>query len=389
MNHLAQTFLVLSLVVVTAGRAGAEVNGTALTETLEAARAETEAVGFAVGVIEKGDLVYARGFGVKLLEQDGPVDADSNFHWASVSKPFVATAIMQLAERGDLDLDTKLVDILSDYKVTDPRQRDISIRQVLLHISGLPDVDDYEWDKPQYDAQALQRWALEESPRDLLFDPGSAREYSNVGFEVLGFVIERVSDLSFADYVRKNIFEPLKMTQSTFYYPDTLPARRTVGHAGAAGSKRPTPDYPYNRRHEPSSTLNTSINEIARYAMALLNGGAFNGARILSEEALCDMWAPRWTISEDPLHAATMGWVYQEREGVVLLRHFGSDDGYRSALILMPETKSAILFASNDEDVPQREIILAALAALTVDVTENSDCDFNSYPVSAMSALGH
>ena len=378
MNHLAPAFLVLLLAVVTAGRASAEVNGAVLTETLEAARTETGAVGFAVGVIEKGDLVYARGFGVKLLEQDGAVDADSNFHWASVSKPIVATAIMQLAERGDLDLDAKLVDVLPDYKVTDPRQRDISIRQVLLHTSGLPDVDDYGWDKPQYDEQALQQWALEESPRDLLFDPGSAREYSNVGFEVLGFVIERVSGLSFADYVRKNIFEPLKMVQSTFYYPDTLPAWRTVGHAGAAGSKRPTPDYPYNRRHEPSSTLNTSINEIARYAMALLNGGALDGARILSEDALCDMWAPRWTISEDPLHAATMGWVYQEREGVVLLRHFGSDDGYRSALILMPETKSAILFASNDEDVPQREIILAALAELTVDVTENSVCHFNS-----------
>jgi hypothetical protein len=114
--------------------------------------------------------------------------------------------------------------------------------------------------------------------------------------------------------------------------------------------------------------------------MALLNGGVLDGARILSREALCDMWAPMWRIVENPLQAATMGWVYQEREGIILLRHFGSDDGFRSALILMPETKSAILFASNDEDVPQREIILAALAALTGNGTKTSTCDFESQP---------
>ena len=352
----------------------------ALTQSLKAIRGKSEAVGFALGIIENGNVTYARGFGVKSQDHAGPVDANSNFHWASVSKPVVATAIMQLAERGVLDLDAKLVEVLADYKITDPRHRDISIRQILLHISGLPDVEDYGWDKPEYDETALRRWVLEDSPRDLLFDPGSAREYSNVGFEVLGLVIERISGLSFTDYVRENIFEPLQMEQSTFYYPDTLPVRRTTGHAGAAGSKYITPYYPYNRRHEPSSTLNTSINEIARYALALLNGGVLDGARILSQEALCDMWAPMWKINEDPLQAATMGWVYQEREGIVLLRHFGSDDGFRSALILMPETKSAILFASNDEEVPQREIILAALAALTSAGTNRSACDFKSQP---------
>ena len=207
MNHSALFFLVLFIAVVSAGRAGAQVSSAALTEALEAARTKTEAVGFAVGIIEQGEFTYARGFGVKSQGKNSPVDANSNFHWASVSKPVVATAIMQLAERGALDLDAKLVEVLPDYKITDPRQREISIRQILLHISGLPDVEDYGWDKPEYDEKALQRWVLEDSPRDLLFDPGSAREYSNVGFEVLGLVIERISGLSFTDYVRKNIFD--------------------------------------------------------------------------------------------------------------------------------------------------------------------------------------
>ncbi len=364
MNRVLRIAGILSLALFTSC-ASAEFDSAGLTQTLETAQAETKTVGFALGVIKDGDLVYARGFGVKTLGEDAPVDADTNFHWASVSKPFVATAIMQLSERDALDLDARLIDILPDYRITDERQREITIRQILLHTSGLPDVEDYEWDKPQYDAEALRRWALEESPRELLHDPGTAREYSNIGFEILGAVIERVSGLSFADYMAQNIFTPLKMTHTTFYYPDTDPARRSAGHAGEAGAKHQIAAYPYNRRHEPSSTLNTSINEIARFALALLNGGELGSARILDEETMRDMWAPRWTMGDDPLHAGTMGWVYQERERVVMLRHFGGDDGYRSAFILMPEIKSAILFVTNDEEAPQRDIILAALAALT------------------------
>jgi len=307
MKRLAASLFVLLSALLTAKMVSAEVDDAALTQTLDEVLADSGTVGFAVGLIDDGELVYARGFGVGSLEHGDPVVADSNFHWASVSKPFVATAIMQLAARGDLDLDAGLLDVLPDYRVTDPRQREISIRQLLLHTSGLPDVEDYGWDQPRYDEDALKRWALEDSPRELLFDPGSAREYSNIGFEVLGHVIERVSGLSFADYMRKNIFEPLQMQHSTFYYPDTNRLQRTAGHAGQAGSKQPVAHYPYNRRHEPSSTLNTSINDIALYAMALLNGGDLDGVRILPEPALRNMWTPTWIIDEDPLRAATMG----------------------------------------------------------------------------------
>ncbi len=339
-------------------------DGNTLTEELKAIRADTEAVGFAIGIIDNGELVFAKGFGEKALGGGEPITTQTVFHWASVSKPLVATAMMQLAEQGKLDLDAKLVDVLPGYEVTEPKQKEITLRQILLHTSGMPDVEDYGWDKPEFDDGALQRWALKESPRALLFEPGTARKYSNVGFEVLGAVIERVSGKTFEQYMADSIFAPLEMNDATFLYPDVPASSRTQGHAGKAGAKQPVAYYPYNRRHGPSSTLNANIDDMALYAQALLNGGSLDDVRVLNGDTLSDMWAPRWTTREEPYRAATMGWVHEDRNGRRMLRHFGWDDGFRSALLIFPDEGQAILFVTNDEGAPFSQLLRAALAAL-------------------------
>jgi CubicO group peptidase (beta-lactamase class C family) len=280
-----------------------------------------------------------------------------------VSKPFVATAIMQLSERGELDPDARLVDVLPDYKTSDPRHADVSIRQLLLHTSGTPDVEDYEWDKPGYDDDALRRWVVEESPRDLLFDPGSDREYSNVGYEILGLVIEQISGQSFESFMKENIFDPLRMTDTTFYYPDVPETLRTVGHTDST-QRRPVSHYPYNRRHAPSSTLNTNVEDMARFVLALLNEGELDGVRILKSSTLDDMWTPRWTTRESPFQAAAMGWVVEDFNGHRMVRHFGADDGFRSALLLFPDDESGLFLVTNDETTPMPDIARAALGKL-------------------------
>ncbi len=336
-----------------------------LTSILEAARLDDGVVGFAIALIDDGELIYAQGFGETELGTGTSVTPNHIFHWASVSKPLVATAIMQLSERGALDLDGALVDILPDYRITNPRQRDITIRQILMHTSGIPDVENYNWDRPEFDDETLARWALTESPRELLFDPGTERKYSNVGYEILGAVIERVSNLTFEDYMRVNIFEPLKMKNATFVYPDTDKNLRTVGHAGVKGEKHKFEHYPYNRRHGPSSTLNTSVVSFAPFAQALLAAGSFGDAHILETKTLTDMWAPRWTIDEENAESGAMGWIVEERPGRTrMIRHFGWDDGFRSALLIFPDTGQALLFVTNDEDADLRAYLFPALATL-------------------------
>ncbi len=363
-------FIILSAPNLASAQPVINFDADALTAKLEEVHAEAKTVGFAIGIIKDGCVVYAHGFGKKKLAGD-PITTDSIFHWASVSKPFVATAIMQLSERGKLDLDARLVDILPDYVVTEPAQLKITIRQILLHISGIPDVEEYNWDKPEFDDGALQRWTLKNAPRALLFEPGTHRTYSNLGFETLGAVIERVSGETFENYMAANIFKPLKMDDATFFYPDTPKAKRVNGHVGKSETKRIVKHYPYNRRHAPSSTLNMSIDGMARYAMTLLNGGTIDGARILDEETLIDMWIPRWTRDEEPLRAGAMGWDHRYRNGHRLLLHSGWDDGFRSTLILLPDLKQAVYFVTNDENSKPRDFIVPALVALDGAVPDN------------------
>ncbi|MGI9263409.1 MAG: serine hydrolase domain-containing protein [Gammaproteobacteria bacterium] len=341
----------------------AVLDSVALFETLDQIAAENGGVAFAIGLVAEGNRVYTHAYGEREIDGGEAVTNKSVFHWASVSKPFVATAIMQLHERGKLDLDALLIDVLSGYEVSDRRLVDVTIRQLLLHTSGMPDVEDYGWDKPEYDDTALRRWVLQESPRDLLFDPGSDRQYSNVGFEVLGLVIEQVSGLSFEEYMQRNIFKPLDMDDSTFYYPDVPEALQTAGHEGEE-QRHPVANYPYNRRHAPSSTLNTNVEDMARFVMAMLNNGELNGVRIIESSTLRDMWDPKWVMRESPLSAASMGWVVEDFEGHRMVRHFGGDDGFRSALLIFPDDQAGLFLVTNDEAMPTRDIARTTLNEL-------------------------
>ena len=103
----------------------------------------------------------------------------------------------------------------------------------------------------------------------------------------------------------------------------------------------------------------------APFAQALLAGGSLGGAHILDADALADMWAPRWTIDEENAESGAMGWVVENRPGRTrMVRHFGWDDGFRSALLLFPDTKQAVLFVTNDEDADLRAYLFPALDIL-------------------------
>jgi CubicO group peptidase (beta-lactamase class C family) len=106
--------------------------------------------GMAIGFV-KGEEVFAKGFGVKDIETQEPVTSRSLFHLASISKTFVATAVMQLVEVGKLVLDAPLVTYLPDFTLADERYHQITVQQMLSHTAGMPDTDDYGWDRPEYD----------------------------------------------------------------------------------------------------------------------------------------------------------------------------------------------------------------------------------------------
>jgi CubicO group peptidase (beta-lactamase class C family) len=210
--------------------------------------------GLSVGVWKDGKAVFAGGFGVTVAGGQKPVTSRTVFHMASISKTFVATAVMQLVEQGKVALDDPIVKHVPYFQVKNPRSATITVRQVLSHTAGMPDVTDYAWDSPQYDDKALERWIRGLKDSSLVFEPGKDFRYSNIGFELLADLVAVVSGESFEEYVQRHILAPAGMAHSTFLMTDVDSANLAMGHEMVGGGQTPR-GYPYNRRHAGSSTM--------------------------------------------------------------------------------------------------------------------------------------
>ena len=154
---------------------------------------QSEAPGLAIAVLRDGRSVYRETIGALDLSSREPVTADTRFHLASVTKTFVATAVLQLAEQGRVDLDANPRRYLPYFQPADPRAEKVTIRQVLAHVSGLQKDDDTRFDNPDFDDGALERLVRESVSRPLDVAPGEKFGYSNLGYCVLGDIVAKVS----------------------------------------------------------------------------------------------------------------------------------------------------------------------------------------------------
>jgi CubicO group peptidase (beta-lactamase class C family) len=283
------------------------------------------------------------------------------FHWASVSKTFVATAILQLMEQGKINLDEKIVTYVPYFQQKEQWYKDISIRQMLNHTSGIGDVEDYEWDKPQNDEGAPERFVRRLKNDKMRFAPGKDWAYSNTAYEILGVVITRVSGTPFEAYIKKNILEPLEMEQTSFVYPEIPDSLRVKGHVWAA-EPIVSKVYPYNRIHAPSSTLNSNVTEMTHYAMANLHRGQYHDKRILSDSSYNLLWTNSVNLPGKPQIGAS--WFLEDHKGMKIVSHSGGDTGFRSHLLLVPEKNISVMVACNYELGRTEDIGFAVLDLL-------------------------
>ncbi len=325
-----------------------------LTDYLRKIAEEKELAGLCIAITSKEEIIYSNAFGVRNIESGELMKEEYFFHMASVSKPFVATAVMQLVEQGKIDLDEKVTSYLPYFSLDDERYTDIRIRNMLNHTSGMPDVEDYEWDKTQYDEGAAERYVRSISNEKMLFDTGEGFRYSNMAFDVMGDVIAKVSGMSFDDYVKTNILDPLNMTHSDFRYPEIPEELRTSPHVNKDGKIAVSKVYPYNRRHAPSSTLNSSVIEMSRWARANLNRGELEGRRILEDSSYEVLWTNSVTGSDQA--RVGLSWFLNEYKGHPTIDHGGGDTGYRSYITLIPEKDLALILAANYDRTPIQEI---------------------------------
>ena len=288
---------------------------------------------------------------------------------ASVTKLFVGTAVLQLWERRLLQLDGFLTDYLPWFQMKDERYREITIRMLLNHTSGMPDVKDYKWDNPETDEGALERYVRSSEVKDawLLWPPSEGRfAYSNIGYEILGVVIAAISEMTFEDYVRKNILEPCEMNNSTLltfkrgiYDESRRDKSLCIPHEKDNENKFiRVAHFPYNRAHSPSSSLTSNLLDIEKWARACFDH------RLLKKETQEMTWEKQAFIPNNGEYIC-LSWFRREQNGFVLYGHEGTDDGFRASFWICPERELSITVCSNISGAPVKKISKQVFDLLT------------------------
>lgn len=326
--------------------------------------------GLAVGIVQGDEIVYAAGFGVQSLDSCTPVTLESIFCVASVSKCFVATAVMQMVESGKIDLAASPGRYLPYFRMDDERCRQITIRQMLSHTSGMPDMDEQEYDemvrRPEWDEGAAERYVRSLAGRKLIADPGGRFQYSNIAYNVLGDVLAKVSGRSFESAVREGLLRPTGMPDSTFLLaevPSNLLARPHL----RSPELRLNPIYPYHRADAPASFLHATLVDMCHWAITCLHRGRVHETSLLSPAAFEQMWTPvaDWGFSRPSMYEQMgLGWTLGHYKNESTISHGGMGFGWSDFLLLLPEKNSAAVVLCNGESFARTRIVHALADAL-------------------------
>ena len=311
--------------------------------------------GMGIGVLKNGKILYSKGLGVMDLNTQEPVTDKTVFHMASVSKPFVSTAILQLVEQGKVQLDDLVTKHLPYFKMNDDRYKNITVEQLLLHTAGIPDVGpsvNYEWDSPQFDEAALERHIKSLAALELDFKPGRKKPaYTNNGYEVLGDVIAKASGMSFESYLKQSIFTPNEMNNSSFLLSDIPKNLLSSPHIKNSGNQIVVSEvYPYNRKHAPSSCLHSNIKDMLKFAMTNLNKGKYKNTQVFTEESFNLLINPQ--VRENKIFQYGLGWNVAPFRKTERLEFTGGDVGFDTVIIMIPSSSYAIVILTNGDFNP-------------------------------------
>ncbi len=300
--------------------------------------------GMAVAVIDGGETVFARGYGMADLEHGIPVSPESRFYIGSTSKQFVAMSIMLLEQEGKLSLD----DDVHEYVPGLPDYGDaITIRHLLTHTSGLKDYlglwveNGGTW----FDAMPPEEvMAMVCAETELNHAPGDKYQYTNTGYLLLAEIVKRVSGDPLSVYARENIFEPLGMTSSHFHDDRTrLIPNRAHGHLRRADGSigRYTSAFDLVG----SGGLYTTVGDLAKWDANYYDNRLPGGDAVIRR-----MSAPT-TLNDGTTTDYGYGLMTGEYRGLRKISHSGTFVGYRAELLRFPGQRFSVIVLSNLIDV--------------------------------------
>lgn len=299
--------------------------------------------GAVIVVVKDGSILYSKGYGYSDVAKKKPVTVDDTlFRPGSISKLFTWTSVMQLVEQGKLDLD-KDVNTYLDFKIPEAFGKPITLKNIMTHSPGFEEtVKDLFTDKPSNYIE-LGQYLRTHIPRRI-FPPGETTAYSNYATSLAGYIVERVSGQKFDQYVAKNIFEPLGMTHSSFTQPLSKNLAPLMSNGYKLGSGDPN-DFEIVIAY-PAGSLSSSAGDMAKFMIAHLQDGQYEGHTILKPETARLMHSQALTY--DPAaHGMCLGFYEESRNGLRIFGHGGDTVYFHSDLHLIPEKNLGFFISYN------------------------------------------
>ncbi len=338
---------------------------------VERTRETFEVPGIALAIVKDGEVVVARGYGVRRIGESDPVDERTRFGIASNTKAFTATALGLLVEEGKLDWDGRVIDYLPWFRMWDPWvTREITVRDLLVHRSGLGlgQGDLLYW--PESD---VTRREIVEAVRHLepVTSFRSAYAYDNILYHVAALVIEEVSGLTWEDFVRARIVEPLGMADTRVTRAATLEQGNVATpHARIEGVVVPVQPLAATATNA-AGGINSTAADMAKWLIVQLDSGRVaENDRLFAARTTGELWGPvtpmplrRWPDALAPLEpqyqAYALGFVVRDYRGHKMVTHTGGLPGYVSRVAMIPSMKLGIAVLTSQEMAAAFEAITA------------------------------
>lgn len=291
------------------------------------------------------EIFYSQGFGYANIEERIKIDSKTKFRIGSVTKQFTAMAILKLEEAGKLNLDDKLSKFIPDF----PRGNEVRIHQLLTHTSGIHSYTN-QGDFADYVTKGIALEDLVEKIKsyEYDFDPGDKWMYSNSGYVILGYIIEKLSGMSYADYLGETFFTPMGMKTSGIYTVDAELSNEALGYTYEKGKPKLALNWDMSWAAGAGAIYST-VEDLFKWNKALYSG------QVISDENLKKATSP--AKLNNGKQASSLGYGYglsmAEIRGMPCYRHTGGLHGFVAFLGYIPSKKATVAVLINSTPPPE------------------------------------
>ncbi|TSB47806.1 serine hydrolase domain-containing protein [Alkalicoccobacillus porphyridii] len=306
--------------------------------------------GASVSIVQDGEIVLEKGYGLANLEENIQVDAASTYMEAgSVSKLFTWTAIMQLVEEGQISLDTDIREYLGDGQSNLTYDKPITLNHLMTHTAGFEERVEH---LTVYDTEhiyELEDYLSPERQPKQIYSPGEIVAYSNFSTNLAGYIVEQLTGMPFKDYIQQSIFEPLEMNDSTFDLRDDLipglMEDKAIGYKRAGDEWVANPTAYIN--DVPAGGLTTTARDMAHFMMAHLNNDGSGPYSLFSDQETLDQMHETLYTSHPELSGNAHGFWERQAGAYRIIEHGGNTDAFSALVSIVPDEQFGIAVMTN------------------------------------------